>query len=520
MMRSTLRRSLGWRVVASVLFGELAFGLVLAVTIGTFAALMLAEQQQAGAQRLTNVTAAAVMPLVADGQDERVAATLRSIVEAADLQDIECIRVIDSSGTTLAAYGDADACAIGILEPTADPWTVLFESRLVRKAIEVNGLEVAAVYVGLAPPRVAEVLTVPLAVSGIVLLSVMLVSVPWTLWVVVKDFAEPLQELEDYAARIAEGDYAATLDRSARGEIGELQAALSAMAVQLAEQRTRLLGSYAELSEAYESVESAKRDIEELAAVKTDFVAVAAHEIRAPLSAIRLFAEMLKTGEIGELEPAVEEAVTAIYAAASRLGSITSDLMDSALLERGTLPMQIDTVWLDEVIEEGVRDARVPGRMLGITVRVEGELPEMVVNADALRIRQVLDNLLSNAMKYSPEGSEILVSAVEEEHWVAFEVADQGRGVADEARNRLFTLFGRVDFGDSREAAGLGLGLAISARIVEAHGGVISFRANDGGAGAVFTVRLPKAGPLTDDSGRVVVSVVDRGSLREARDGA
>jgi signal transduction histidine kinase len=172
-------------------------------------------------------------------------------------------------------------------------------------------------------------------------------------------------------------------------------------------------------------------------------------------------------------------------------------------------------VWLDEVLEDAVRDADTAARMRGITVRqLQEDLHEMVVRADALRLRQVLDNLLSNAIKYSPEGREILVRAEEDEEWVTLEVADEGYGISESDRHRLFRLFGRVDFGESRQAAGLGLGLAISARIVEAHGGTVSFRANESGRGSVFTVRLPKSGPSGVGPDGVVIAEVVRGRGR------
>jgi signal transduction histidine kinase len=515
MSRRGARPSLTRRVVTTVLLGELAFGLVLSATIGTLSAVALAEQHRKSTQDFTNAVAAALMPIVADQQELRIAAALENIVDTAGIEGIECIQVIDSSGATIVAKCAREERSGPQASLSSNAWGVLFRNRLVQRVIEVDGLEVATVSVELSPPRLSEVLLEPAIASLLVLGAVMFVSVPWTLWAVVRDVVEPLQELEDYSARLAEGDYEWGSDLQWPREIEQLAGALGSMAAQLRQQQQALQGSYEELSGAYESLERAKGEIEQLAAIKEDFVAVAAHEIRAPLSTIRLYAEALQTEEIGELDDAGMRAVAAIYSAASRLGSITSDLMDSALLERGMMPIKIDVVWLDEVVEEAVRDADTAARARGTTVRqVQDDLPEMVIRADALRLRQVLDNLLSNAIKYSPEGREILVGAEEDEEWVTIEVADEGYGISESDRHRLFRLFGRLDFGESRQAAGLGLGLAISARIVEAHGGTISFHANESGHGSVFRVRLPKNGPSGVGPDGAVIADVVRGRGR------
>jgi signal transduction histidine kinase len=283
------------------------------------------------------------------------------------------------------------------------------------------------------------------------------------------------------------------------------------MALQLQERERELRQSYDEVTEAYGSLDRAKREIEELATIKENFVAIAAHEIRGPLSTIRLYADLLEAGEEGALDQPALEAVSIIGSAASRLSSIASDLMDSALLERGLMVIEFGDVWLGTLVEEAVRDANALAAAVGKRVLFSGRLPDAVVRGDAVRLRQVIDNLLSNAVKYSPEDSEVVVSALEGVEWIDIDVADRGRGVPAGSRDRLFALFGRVDFGESRDIAGLGLGLAISARIVEGHGGRIGYRENEGGRGSVFSVRLPLTEAARARSGRLTVEVLKEG---------
>ena len=504
-------RSIGWRVVAGLLAVELIFGILLGAVVGLFWAVSIVQQHRRATEQTASVLAAALMPMIADQQESRLRVELETLVHSSGLEGVHCIHVVDSSGQAIASHGDEDIDIHDEAEAPRDIGSLLFESSLVRQSVVIDGLEIASVYVMFDPPDLSELAGPSALIWGVVIVAVMLVSVPWTLWVVARDIIEPIADIERYAQKVAEGAYESGFALKGVGEIGRLQETLARMAGQLEQRQHELTGSYGALSEAYLSLERANRDIERLASIKADFVAVAAHEIRAPLATIRLYTEMLEAGEMGALDEGGERAVSAIHAAAVRLGSIASDLMDSALLERGLLPVEIVPLRFDEIVSQATTDARLTAAARGIDVRAEGDLPAIEVMGDGLRLRQVLDNLLSNAVKYSPEGSEILVGFEHDGTWAVVRVTDEGRGIDDADRDRLFTLFGRIDFGDSRQAASLGLGLAISARIVEAHGGAVSYGANPTGRGSVFIVRLPVGGPTDGAPVRTTVRVVDGG---------
>ncbi len=490
-MRSLLTPgSLGRRVFFALILGELVFAAVLGITIGAFTTLADVRQREIAVRQISSSIAAGLMPMIADQQIDHVEAQLSSILETADVHDVIGISIRDGSGTEIARRGLLDPEAQEDEESPSNPLAVLLEAQLVVQPVVVDGLQVATVFVRFAPPGLGS-LVVPSVAAVLVLISVIIVSLPLTAWKLAADVVEPLDELGTFAAQIAEGDLDAAPPYRRGGEIGELQDSLRTMAEQLKERDDRLHGSYRELETAYHSLEQAKNEIEELSAVKSNFVAVAAHEIRGPLTTVSLYAELLEGGELGALDPPAEEAVAAISSASSRLASIVSDLMDSALLERGLLPISFGEVWLVHLLEDAVKDSGPLSRTYGSSVEVQGEIPDIVVPGDELRLRQVLDNLLSNALKYSPSGTSVAVRATADDDWVEIEVADEGRGIPQGDHKQLFALFGRLDFGDSRDTAGLGLGLAISARIVEAHGGQIHYRANELGRGSVFCVRLP-----------------------------
>jgi len=505
-VKRLLRRgSLGRRVFAALIAGELAFALVLGVTFGVFSALASAHQREVAIRQVSAAVAAGLMPMIADQQLDHVDAQLVSILALTDADDVIGIVVLDASGVVIASKGRRAAEGGRIPDASISPWASLLRERVVVEPVVIDGLTVATVLVTFEPPGVGA-FAVPLIATAVVLVLVMAVSLPWTAWRLFTDLAQPLSELGNYASSIAKGEYDCAPEVIGGGEVLGLQGTLRDMAGQLKGRDDRLRRSYTELADAYESLRLATSEIEQLSLVKSNFVAVAAHEIRGPLATVRVYAELLEAGELGELESSAGEAVTAIVSATSRLTSIVSDLMDTALLERGLLPMTFGDVSLRGLVKGARRDNCMFGGSYHVNVSVVGDIPDILLYGDETRLRQVLDNLLSNAIKYSPPAGLVHLSVRTGPDSVTIEVADEGRGVPQESHREIFALFGRVDFGDSRDTAGLGLGLAISARITEAHGGSIHYRANESGKGSVFCLELP-LDPLPEQLSATVVAV-------------
>ena len=165
-----------------------------------------------------------------------------------------------------------------------------------------------------------------------------------------------------------------------------------------------------------------------------------------------------------------------------------------ALLDRGLMPLSFGEVALDALVEQTVRDQTAMGAAMGVEVSVACCPECILVHADELRVRQVLDNLLDNALRYA-DGSPVSVSLVEGDDHVEVRVADRGPGIPEDRRGLLFEAFRRVEAEDDSGASGLGLGLAISRRIAEAHGGTITVEDNvPDGRGTVFVLKLPYHG--------------------------
>lgn len=220
--------------------------------------------------------------------------------------------------------------------------------------------------------------------------------------------------------------------------------------------------------------------------MKDDFVSMVSHELRTPLTAIRGGLGLLIGEVAGPLTEPVRELVDIAHASSERLLRVVGDILDVQALASGRLELDVgeidilDAVRRAAVLVKSVCDAR------DVKVRLRGTPPRTTVDADPGRVVQVLVNLLSNAVKYSPEGGEVHVDVEPYDHGLFVSVEDQGPGIPEEARERLFRKFSRL----SRDPGGTGLGLAIVKAIVQLHGGEVSYRPGEKG-GAVFSFSLP-----------------------------
>ncbi|HEX5500575.1 MAG TPA: ATP-binding protein, partial [Thermomicrobiales bacterium] len=232
------------------------------------------------------------------------------------------------------------------------------------------------------------------------------------------------------------------------------------------------------------------RDVTELRrleGVRRDFVANVSHELRTPLTSIRALVETLEAGAIDDPDVAVPF-LRQIVGEIERLTTLVDDLLDLARLESGRLALDRRPLDPATTIERAANRLQPQVERAGLTLRTSAPagLPPML--ADPGRVEQVLLNLVHNAIKFTPPGGSIVVSAAVAGEAVEVSVADSGVGIAAAAVPRLFERFYKVD--RARHSEGTGLGLAIAKHIVEAHGGAIRAESAPG-RGATFTIALP-----------------------------
>ncbi|WP_178380075.1 ATP-binding protein [Cryptosporangium aurantiacum] len=231
----------------------------------------------------------------------------------------------------------------------------------------------------------------------------------------------------------------------------------------------------------------------DLARTKDQFLALVSHEMRTPLTAISTYTELILTDPDQECSPSHRLLLERVDRNTRSLRAIVNDLLDLAALESGRFTVRRDKIDLVGVVVESVGAAATAARTAGVEIRCE--LPDRVdLWADAVRLRQVLDNLVSNAVKYSPHGGEVVIRVRPEPDAVDLTVSDTGIGIPEAERARLFHRFYRTSTARNHGIPGTGLGLTIVRAIVEAHGGTIGI-ADTTGPGTTFDVRLPTTAP-------------------------
>lgn len=213
-------------------------------------------------------------------------------------------------------------------------------------------------------------------------------------------------------------------------------------------------------------------ELRRLERVRRDFVANVSHEFKTPLTAIHGFAETLLAGALDDKANRTRF-MEIIREQAQRLARLTDDLLKLSRIEAGRLELESHPVSVSALVNGCVESARLKAESRGLQITVE--LPEDIpcIRGDAVQLGEVLQNLVDNALQYTPPGGHIDVTAYSNGHEVIFTVADTGIGIPESDLERIFERFYRVDAARSREAGGTGLGLSIARHIVDAHGGRI-----------------------------------------------
>ncbi|MBI2778150.1 MAG: HAMP domain-containing protein [Chloroflexi bacterium] len=272
--------------------------------------------------------------------------------------------------------------------------------------------------------------------------------------------SRPIARLADASRRIAEGRYAERMPVSSADEIGELAMSFNQMT---------------------DSLESTERR-------RLELVGDVAHELRTPLATLDGYLEGLQDGVVEAGEPTWQ----LLRRETARLSRLVDDLQQLWRAEARQLPLSPTRVdirtMLDAVRERFAASAAEHGDELRVTVPVG----ELAVEADPDRLAQVVDNLVSNAIRYSPEGAPVALHAVADGDDVVIAVSDQGVGLTAEQQTRVFERFYRVDPSRARALGGSGIGLAIARALTEAMGGRIWAESEGSGKGSTFSIALPR----------------------------
>jgi signal transduction histidine kinase len=296
---------------------------------------------------------------------------------------------------------------------------------------------VAAVAVTVVVVTVGQELGVPSLVTGVVAAALALAMVQ----LLAHGMTFPLRQMVGAVRAMAKGDYTRRVTATSRDEVGELARAFNSMAAEL----------------------------EQVDRVRRDLVANASHELRTPIGALRARLENLVDG----VEAADVQVLADLLRQVERLGDLVEQLLDLSKLESGAVLLERTTVNAGELLESVADDWRARASARGVALATRIEEPEAVLLVDESRIRQVLDNLVANAVRHSPAGGEVVIGTSSRDGRARIVVEDEGAGVSAAELERVFERFYRSDRARATDDGGSGLGLAIARWIVDLHGGSI-----------------------------------------------
>jgi signal transduction histidine kinase len=294
----------------------------------------------------------------------------------------------------------------------------------------------------------------------------------------------PIQRLREGIEVIGAGDLDHNVGTSARDEIGQLSRAFDKMTKDL-KVRT------SELEELNKTLSTRSEEVKHALQVKSEFLANMSHELRTPLNSIIGFSEVLSMETYGPLNKKQKDYITYVLGSGRHLLSLINDVLDLAKMEAAKAGLTITTLPLKDLLEKALILVKEVAFKKNIELSVEADGKIGDIDADERKLKQVVYNLLSNAVKFTPEGGRAGIRAGRSLEGVEIEVWDTGIGIAPENLEKIFEAFTSIKTPGVKAVEGTGLGLALSRKLVELHGGRIWAESKGLNNGAVFKFTIP-----------------------------
>ncbi len=303
-----------------------------------------------------------------------------------------------------------------------------------------------------------------------------------------REFVQPLESLGRLVAIALQHGHSQeqNLNRERR-----LKAEVEATTRELEDTNKRLIERVKELKTLYGELQKRVEELTNANRAKDEFLSIVSHELRTPLTSLTGFLSVLLEGEAGPISDQQKKFLGIAKQSATRLNLIISDLLDVSRIESGRLNLEMGECSLYEILRtshEGLK-ASAAGKSIQLRLQAVPNLPQ--IWGDPSRIQQVVDNIVSNAIKFTDRGGEVDIFGEEKGDFLQVSIRDTGPGLTTAEQEKVFDMFYQADASTRRSAGGAGLGLAIARGIVNMHGGQISVQ-SEKGKGATFTFLIPR----------------------------
>lgn len=310
-----------------------------------------------------------------------------------------------------------------------------------------------------------------------------------------------LTELYNSTERVAEGEYE-IFTKTGKKQIWEFSSSLLGVLPGKGHLVISMALDITERIKAQQALLIAKETAEYASRAKSDFLANMSHELRTPLNAIIGFSEILRDELVGTINNEQRECVNDIRASGEHLLEMINDILDLSKIEAGKMVLQLEKFAIVEAVEEvnAIINALAVKKNLNLTLAYN---QNGMIEADRVKFKQILYNLLSNAVKFTPDSGKVSTQLEVTESELRAEVIDTGIGIAEADQAKLFAPFTQIDTSKSRRYGGTGLGLALTHRLVELHGGKISVKSQEGkGSNFSFSMPIQQLQPESGDENR------------------
>ncbi|MHB9111144.1 MAG: sensor histidine kinase [Thermoleophilia bacterium] len=311
---------------------------------------------------------------------------------------------------------------------------------------------------------------------------------------------KPVAKLARLTQAVAKGDFSQRVNTRSKDELGELGRSVNRMTESLEIQSEDLKGKVGELEMVNKDIQAREqelqatnRQLEKANRLKSQFLATMSHELRTPLNSIIGFSELLEDETYGALNNKQMKYVGNIVVSSKHLLQLINDILDLAKVESGTVGIHPEKLSLSDAMSvvKSVVEPLATKKDIGLSIELDDGVD--TITADPARLKQILYNLLSNAIKFTPTGGRVSIAATANNGGVEISVTDTGIGIGEKDQQRIFSEFLQVEGSYARKYEGTGLGLALTRKLVELHGGRIWVESSPG-KGSCFTFTIPDQG--------------------------